>query len=216
MLRRSNLVLEMKKFIAEKTLRVRHEIVKVITPHIYEAQFTVTNLISAIPRPMITIVRAHFKHVNLIGVEIGVFKGDNALNILQTLPIKTFYLIDPYFTCYIQNGAAQRILSEAYGVAKEKLGKFSQKTKWIIKPSDEACKDIHEPLDFVYIDGNHSYAYVKRDIDNYYPLVKPDGIIGGHDYTQDFKGVIKASREFAIENNLELNTVFPDWWIFKP
>ena len=206
--------MEIKKFIAKETMWIRHKIVKMIAPHIYETPSMFLDIITATPRPMIVIAKIHFKCMSLVGAEIGVFKGDNALSILQTLPIKTLYLIDPYFTYYVEDGISKRISLEAYYVAKEKLNKFSQ-TKFIIKTSDEACKDIREPLDFLYIDGNHTYECVKRDITNYYPLIKPGGIIGGHDYTKDFNGVVKASTEFAREHNLELNTIYPDWWIFK-
>lgn len=206
--------MDLTKFLAKKTKRIRHKIVKIIAPHLFETLLTLSDLISATPRPMIVIARTHFKHTNLVGAEIGVFKGDNALSILRTLPMKTLYLIDSYFTYYVEDNISKRIGLEAYNIAKEKLSKFPQ-IKFIIKTSDEACKDVHESLDFLYIDGNHTYEYVKRDITNYYPLIKSGGLIGGHDYTKDFNGVVKAAKEFAKENNLELNTVYPDWWIFK-
>lgn len=37
-------------------------------------------------------------------------------------------------------------------------------------------------VDFVFIDADHSYAAVKRDIDVWLPKVKPGGMIAGHDY----------------------------------
>ncbi len=36
-------------------------------------------------------------------------------------------------------------------------------------------------VDFLFIDGNHSYTSVKSDFANYEPLVKSGGIIGFHD-----------------------------------
>jgi len=36
-------------------------------------------------------------------------------------------------------------------------------------------------LDFLFIDGDHSYAGVKRDFELYSPLVGPGGLIGFHD-----------------------------------
>lgn len=36
-------------------------------------------------------------------------------------------------------------------------------------------------LDFLFIDGDHSYAGVKRDFEMYSPLVRPDGVIAFHD-----------------------------------
>jgi predicted O-methyltransferase YrrM len=36
-------------------------------------------------------------------------------------------------------------------------------------------------LDFVFIDGDHTYEGVKQDFEMYSPLVRPGGIIGVHD-----------------------------------
>jgi SAM-dependent methyltransferase len=36
--------------------------------------------------------------------------------------------------------------------------------------------------DVVYIDGSHKYRDVKRDLEDYFPLVRPGGILFGDDY----------------------------------
>jgi hypothetical protein len=82
------------------------------------------------------------------------------------------------------------------------------------KTSESAIREFEneEAVDFVYIDGNHSYDAVKQDIMLYYPLIKNNGLIGGHDYTPYTESVMRAVNEFAEEAKLELHTVFPDWW----
>jgi len=47
-------------------------------------------------------------------------------------------------------------------------------------------------LDFVFIDADHSYEAVRRDIDAWRSKVKPGGWLGGHDYNRKFPGVIRA------------------------
>lgn len=47
-------------------------------------------------------------------------------------------------------------------------------------------------LDFVFIDADHSYEAVRRDISAWRSKVKPDGWLGGHDYNRKFPGVINA------------------------
>lgn len=37
------------------------------------------------------------------------------------------------------------------------------------------------PIDFLFIDGDHTYAGVKQDFENYAPLVRPGGVIALHD-----------------------------------
>lgn len=44
-----------------------------------------------------------------------------------------------------------------------------------------------QPLDFLFIDGDHSYAGVKRDFELYAPLVRPGGIIAFHDIVPDYQ-----------------------------
>jgi predicted O-methyltransferase YrrM len=41
-----------------------------------------------------------------------------------------------------------------------------------------------DPLDFLFIDGDHSYDGVKRDFEMYSPLVRPGGIIAFHDIAE--------------------------------
>jgi len=57
-------------------------------------------------------------------------------------------------------------------------------------------KNVSE-IDFLFIDGNHSYESVLCDFLLYYPLVKPGGIIGFHDtaLSEDNMGVPQLIAE---------------------
>ncbi len=60
----------------------------------------------------------------------------------------------------------------------------------------EAAKQFPDAsLDMVFIDADHSYEPVARDIDAWVPKVKPGGILAGHDHCDMFPGVIKAVAE---------------------
>ena len=52
-----------------------------------------------------------------------------------------------------------------------------------------------QKLDSVFIDGNHARNYVHRDIELWTPLVRPGGIIAGHDYWPQNPGVMDAVNE---------------------
>jgi predicted O-methyltransferase YrrM len=43
-----------------------------------------------------------------------------------------------------------------------------------------------EPVDFLFIDGDHSYDGVRRDYEMYAPLVRPGGLVAFHDVAPRF------------------------------
>ncbi len=51
------------------------------------------------------------------------------------------------------------------------------------------------PLSFVWIDAVHDYSHCKEDIAAWLPLIRPGGMIGGHDHTPSWPGVEQAVRE---------------------
>ena len=51
------------------------------------------------------------------------------------------------------------------------------------------------PLDMVFIDADHTYEAVKRDIQLWSPLIAPGGLISGHDYGEEWPGVKRAVDE---------------------
>ena len=55
------------------------------------------------------------------------------------------------------------------------------------------------PLDFIFIDGDHSYAGVKRDFEDYSPLVRKGGLVGFHDTIYGDGPDLRPS-EFGVGN----------------
>jgi len=68
--------------------------------------------------------------------------------------------------------------------------------------------------DFLYIDANHEYESVKKDLELYVPKIKTFGIIGGHDYTDSWPGVKKAVNEIVI-NPKDLKLFEDGSWLIK-
>ena len=69
-----------------------------------------------------------------------------------------------------------------------------------------------QSLDFIFIDADHSYEAIQRDIKNWYPKLKQEGIIAGHDYTIGWPGVVQAVDEFFGKNNIISKY---DCWIYS-
>ena len=154
-----------------------------------------------------------------MGIEIGTYIGDNAKSILKTLDIKKLFLIDPY-KLYVGSYDYVRDNGEvSEKIAHKKLKQWEDKIVWIKRLSSECLNEIPNNLDFVYIDGNHSYEYVEQDIKNYWDKVKIGGIFGGHDIDkckltpgrEKDKQVLPAVLEFVNKYNLELNIRDSDW-----
>ena len=62
-----------------------------------------------------------------------------------------------------------------------------------------------ESIDCILFDADHSYGGIVTDIVNYAPIVRPGGLMIFDDYDElDFRGVHKAVRKFAKQNNLSI------------
>lgn len=161
-------------------------------------------------------VMEYFNNRLIVGCEIGVWKGEHALKMLQQLSLKKLYLIDWYKI---------KIAKDAQKFADINLKSYLSRIKWIYQDSTLAAQEILEKLDFVYIDASHRYNAVKRDIQTYYPLLKKGGILGGHDYyegteMQTLMGVKPAVDEFVAQNKLFLKIgiereKYKEWWVIK-
>jgi len=175
-------------------------------------------------RPSTRFAKEHFKGKKITCAEIGVSYGDNALNILSILNIKKIFLIDPYeITKDFPQGqqidwAQNKKPEEVYKACQRKLNRFNDKIKFLMMPSSQAIDSVRsyvKKLDFIYIDGNHQYKYVKKDLELYFPLLKKKGIIAGDDFSGSFPGLCKAVLEFSKKNKLEFHGEQKDWWFIK-
>lgn len=65
--------------------------------------------------------------------------------------------------------------------------------------SFDRAKDFEdESIDFIFIDANHTYEYVSKDIACFLPKMKPGGIMAGHDFNGAHPGVVQAVIEAFI------------------
>jgi len=149
----------------------------------------------------------------LIGVEIGVLGASGSSVMLDMMPNLTLYSIDPYK--YIPDGVfmaaePQAVNDKICAEAKEKLAGFGDRSILIRDFSDNAVTKTPPVVDFVFVDGDHRYEQVRKDIDNYMPKIREGGIIAGHDFLLQ-TGVVRAVYE-----TFQAEAVYfgPDflWW----
>lgn len=146
--------------------------------------------------------------------EVGVWEGDLSLEILKREPLE-LHLIDPW--------KSQDAIERCYSIEQSKMDQIYKNVLNDFDGYDEVT--IHRKFstevffpkhyfDWVYIDGDHSYNAVKKDLAFYYPLIKKGGYLCGDDYglwndrpktgfgSDGGGGPKPAVDEFVKENNL--------------
>jgi hypothetical protein len=185
-----------------------------------------------VPRDMILHLNDVFSGRRVVGVEIGVLYGCNAISMLNILNLTMLYLVDPYLPTpdprrprpSPPHSKWPPWIFNACRLATYNLAYYSDRIHWLFMKSADASNFVNEALDFVYIDGDHSTPSVKLDIETWYPRVIPGGYIGGHDYFDAHMSkcppVATAVDQFVEEEELELNVTTIkgqcDWWVRKP
>jgi hypothetical protein len=129
---------------------------------------------------------------------------------------QNLHTVDPYLEPWETNLSLARTGSDdAYIQARKETAKWGDTIVFMRKTSEQASRMIPDGLDFVYLDGLHTYEMVKKELKLYYKKLNTGGVIGGHDVYGDFIGVAKAIVEFANKQKKELNGKDVDWWIVK-
>eukprot|EP00040_Diaphanoeca_grandis_P038783 m.257332 g.257332 ORF g.257332 m.257332 type:complete len:269 (+) comp35183_c0_seq1:88-894(+) len=152
---------------------------------------------------------------NSVGCEIGVWKGEFTEVLVDICKPSTLHLIDPWrhfgeykdawFGGQCEDG--QKSMDAIFESVRAKFPKEEASGKVVFHRgmSEEVDSEIPDgSLDWVYVDGNHMYEFVKKDLELYYPKVRKGGIIFGDDYMLGVgwwgDGVVEAVDEF-VENN---------------
>ena len=127
--------------------------------------------------------------------EIGVYECRNARTILRNVGflIEEYWGVDKYNTTFPAGYTLQfknntdETWNERYLGACKYMPFFPQFR--ILKTESEKAAALFPPkyfpdgyFDFIYIDADHTYEAVKKDIHAWYRLLKIGGYMGGHDY----------------------------------
>lgn len=165
-----------------------------------------------------------------VGVEIGVHKGDFSKSMLEVVRPRELHLIDPWkheaSTTYKDawyggqaNGQAE--MDERY---RQVCARFEREIRRGQVTVHRACSAAalggfpDEYFDWVYIDGNHLYEYVKADLELALAKTRPGGFIAGDDYTEGGwwqGGVKKAVDEFAATQAVQRVAIRNDQFVFR-
>jgi predicted O-methyltransferase YrrM len=140
-------------------------------------------------------------------VEIGSWKGRSTLA-LACNTSGTVYAVDTW------KGTEQQGDELAQHEPGWLLTEFKRNTAGLDNivicegPSVEMAK-LHMglTLDMIFIDGYHTYEGVRDDILSWTPMLRPGGILCGHDYVPPYwDGLLKAVHELAPRFRVVPNT----------
>jgi len=148
--------------------------------------------------------------------EIGVWKGAFSRQIIEVTKPKMLHLIDPWkFLSEFperkyggKSAADQADMDLIYQSVKERLGVFNNVSihRGYSEEILQGFKDSY--FDWLYIDGNHYYDYIMKDLDLAYKKVRRGGYITGDDYTwgaEDGFPVKRAVQDFVRNSQLAAN-----------
>lgn len=159
-----------------------------------------------------------------IGVEVGVWKGDFSLRLLRNVRPQEIFLIDPWrfepspeYERALYGSSRAGDQDQMDHVAESVKTRFADEiAKGVVEvwraPSSEAAEHLPDAsVDWVYVDGNHLYEYVRADLAAYAEKVKIGGLLTGDDYGDAGwweNGVKKAVDEFLANRRDFVPVIF--------
>ena len=155
----------------------------------------------------------------MVGCELGVFAGEFAESLIRRNP-KSLTLIDSWsspdgmlFSGDVDgNNGVSLPQDYLYGLVVSRFAKYTHITVLRGWTYDLIPRLDDGSLDYVYIDADHSYEGMKRDLKLIQSKLKPEGLLMGHDYEMNFQkatipwkfGVQQAVDEFCNETDYTL------------
>mmetsp|Transcript_87310 Transcript_87310/g.151130 ORF Transcript_87310/g.151130 Transcript_87310/m.151130 type:complete len:428 (+) Transcript_87310:125-1408(+) len=168
-----------------------------------------------------------------LGVVLGVGRGDFALRLLGDWgSAQGLYLVDPFIHIWRGYDDPSNLNDRDHQLVFEdlrnRLAPFEGRYVLVRDFSYSFAEVYHKggqtpgPPSFVYVDANHAEQAVSRDLELWWPLLAPGGILAGSTYTDDADGRIRvrssvdrfASR-YGAKVYLTHDDVPPSWFIFK-
>jgi hypothetical protein len=120
------------------------------------------------------------------GVEVGVFRGEFAQQILKTWRGRKLILVDTWRHLHDYHDSwnlSDVAMEKNYRLTLARLACFTDRAVIHRMRSEDAALSFPDAsCDFIYLDANHAYEAVKRDLQQWFPKLRVGGLMSGHDY----------------------------------
>lgn len=138
-------------------------------------------------------------------VEIGVWHGVTTCRLRAAMaPEGVLYAVDPY-------PVGRLGISFQQWIARKEVTRIGNgRVEWIRKTGASAAvalaPAIANRIDFVFVDGDHSYEGIKADWEGWAPLIAAGGLIGLHDSRStparpiDDAGSVRYTQEVILRD----------------
>lgn len=152
--------------------------------------------------------------------EIGVFGGEFARQILSVVKPKELHLIDPWK--HEDDGpfseADENYSQEKFDAMYDHLvGSIPEATFHRGYSHDVVSQFEDGHFDWIYLDACHWYTEVKQDLNDWFPKVKSNGWICGHDYQVERghqrTGVLRAVNEMMNDGLVRMFYIDSEPWM---
>jgi hypothetical protein len=149
----------------------------------------------------------------IIGAEIGVWRGQMSEKLLEIMPKLHLIMIDwwkapPPSHSYFEGSLKISRMSDdqlqaAYNEAMKNVAGFPGRyTVLRMESTAAAVLYAKKSFDFVFLDGDHSYEGMMRDLFSWGPTVKSGGYLGGHDWAHPQQGKVKEAVTEYFHNRI--------------
>ncbi len=135
---------------------------------------------------------------NAVVVEVGVHRGRTTEQLLKMFPEITVFMVDPWAK-WGERYSGREItqdMQDAFMAEALQRTDFAGNRRVICRKTSEEMAAESGMADLVFIDADHSQEAVQRDLRAWHPKVRPGGILCGHDYNGNHKGVMRAVDDF--------------------
>lgn len=134
-------------------------------------------------------------HRPAVTVELGTWRGASAIALARTVAPwgGVVYCVDT-FTGGVNGGRVPHVPKMLMETGNNiSVAGVANRIRLIVTTTRDAAAGWRGPIDFLYVDADHTEEAVTSDLGDWWPHVRPGGLVAGDDYDNPmYPGVTRA------------------------